>query len=135
VAGQVLSIGRIGSGQGFRYLTNQVATQDAPHPGERLLSYYERSGYPPGTWVGEQAIDFGLSGTVDEGQCRPCSGGCADPRDGSQLGRRMAIYRTVEERVTERIGGLDHPVTAQERASITAEEQHKGTPRPSPAST
>ncbi len=125
----MLSIGRIGSGQGFRYLTNQVATQDAPHPGERLLSYYERSGYPPGTWVGEQAMDFGLSGTVDEESMQALFGGCADPRDGSQLGRRMAIYRTVEERVVERIGGLDHPVTDQERASITAEEQHKGTPQ------
>ena len=61
----MLSIGRIGAGDGYRYLTDQVATQDAPRAGEALLGYYERTGYPPGVWLGAQAQAFGLTGTVD----------------------------------------------------------------------
>lgn len=39
----MLSIGRIGAGDGDRYLTDQVATQDAPRAGEAQFGYYERT--------------------------------------------------------------------------------------------
>jgi conjugative relaxase-like TrwC/TraI family protein len=125
----MLSIGRIGAGDGYRYLTDQVATQDAPRAGEALLGYYERTGYPPGVWLGAQAAAFGLAGRVDEASMGALFGRCADPSDGSQLGRRMAVYRSVDERVADRLGSLGHPAGEEERAAIEAEEAAKGTPQ------
>ena len=126
---EMLSIGRIGAGDGYRYLTDQVATQDAPRAGEALLGYYERTGYPPGVWLGAQAAAFGLTGRVDEASMEALFGRCADPVDGSQLGRRMAVYRSADERIADRLAGLGHPAGDEERAGIEAEEQAKGTPQ------
>ena len=56
----MLSVGRIAAGDGYRYLTSQVASHDATRAGERLVSYYERTGMPPGVWAGAQAAAFGL---------------------------------------------------------------------------
>jgi len=52
----MLSVGRIGSGDGNRYLTDQVVSHDTPRAGERLVSYYERTGMPQGQWAGRQAV-------------------------------------------------------------------------------
>ncbi|MFC0080932.1 MobF family relaxase [Aciditerrimonas ferrireducens] len=123
----MLSIGRIGVGEGYRYLTGQVASQDAPRAGERLLGYYEASGYPPGVWLGRQAEAFGLVGRVDEGPMEALFGRGLDPRDGSRLGRRMAVYRGVEERVRARLAALGREASGEERARIEAEEVEKGT--------
>lgn len=125
----MLSVGRIGAGDGYRYLTDQVASQDTPHLGEELLGYYERTGYPPGHWLGAGAEAFGLVGVVDETSMDRLFGCCADPRTGDQLGRRMAVHRTAEERVADRIGALDHVPSDEERVVIEAEEIARGTPQ------
>ena len=104
----MLSIGRIGAGAGYRYLTGQVASGDVPRSGESLLDYYERSGYPAGEWVGSGAANLGLAGRVEESDMEALFGRGVDPRDGSQLGRRLPTYRSVEERVAERLGALGH---------------------------
>ena len=113
----MLSIGRIGAGDGYRYLTDQVATQDAPRQGERLLSYYERTGYPAGTWTGRQAEALGLAGTVGEEAMESLFGHCCDPRTGEALGRRLAVYRSADERVAERLGSSARPARRSEARS------------------
>jgi conjugative relaxase-like TrwC/TraI family protein len=123
----VLSIGRIGAGDGFRYLINQVATQDARVKGQRLLSYYEATGYPPGMWWGAGAEAMGLSGKVTEEHMGKLFGEGCHPLTGAQLGRAFAIYRTTGERIAERLGALGHPASPNERARIEDEEHAKGT--------
>jgi conjugative relaxase-like TrwC/TraI family protein len=125
----MLSIGRIGAGAGYRYLTGQVASGDVPRSGESLLDYYERSGYPAGEWVGSGAANLGLAGRVEESDMEALFGRGVDPRDGSQLGRRLPTYRSVEERVAERLGALGHEASEAERARLVAEELAKGTPQ------
>ena len=127
--GVVLSVGRIAAGDGFRYLTSQVASHDTPRAGEPLLSYYERTGMPPGVWAGAQAAAFGLVGSPTETQMRNLFGRCADPTTGEPLGRRMGEYRTVAERVADRIGDLGRPATQRERANIEVEESRRGQPQ------
>ena len=126
----VLSIGRIGAGDGYRYLTDQVATQDAPRAGENLHAYYQRSGYPPGIWVGAQANAFGLTGPVEVEPMGRLFGRCAHPVTGDTLGRHPADFRTLSERVTDRIALLDHPPTDIERAAIAADEAASPNPQP-----
>ena len=109
----MLSIGRIGAGSGYRYLTDQVATQDAPRTGENLHAYYQRSGYPPGTWVGAQADTFGLDGPVDIEAMGRLFGQLAHPVTGESLGRKPAEYRTLAQRVTARVDRLDHPTDGE----------------------
>ncbi len=126
----MLSIGRIGAGSGYRYLTDQVATQDAPRAGENLHSYYQRSGYPPGVWVGNQADAFGLDGTVEVEAVGRLFGRCAHPVTGETLGAKTGDYRTVAKRVADRIATLDHPVTDTERTGLVAEEAQRPNPQP-----
>lgn len=125
----MLSIGRIAAGDGFRYLTDQVASHDTPRAGERLVSYYERTGMPPGQWAGAQAAAFGLVGAPAEEQMERLYGHCLDPNTGEVLGRRMAEYRSVAERTAERLSELGRPTTDDERTEIEAAERAKGQPK------
>ena len=125
----MFSIGRIGAGAGCTYLTGQVASGDTPRVDESLLDYYERSGYPAGEWVGSAAVVLGLAGRVEETDMEALFGRCVDPRDGAQLGRRLPTYRSVEERVAERLAALGDAVDEVAREAIAAEEVAKGTPQ------
>lgn len=143
----MLSIGRIGAGDGYKYLTSQVASQDAPRHGERLLGYYERTGHPPGQWVGQQADRFDLAGAVTEEPMDHLFGHCSHPTeqlrtstgapvldaDGCEvhvpLGRRMAQYHSVEERIKARVEAMNHPLTDDERSALAAAETTKGQPQ------
>ena len=125
----VLSVGRISAGGGYRYLTDQVATHDTPRAGEPLLSYYERTGMPPGRWAGAQAEAFGLVGIPTESQMEALFGRCADPDTGEVLGRKIYEFRTVAERVAERLGDVGRPATDDERTRIELEETAKGRPQ------
>lgn len=140
----MLSIGRIGAGDGYKYLTSQVASQDAPRHGERLLGYYERTGHPPGQWAGQQAGRFRLAGAVTEEPMEHLFGHCSHPTealrtstgapvldaDGREahvpLGRRMAQYRSVEERIKARVEAMNHPLTDVDRADLSGAETVKG---------
>jgi conjugative relaxase-like TrwC/TraI family protein len=63
------------AGDGYTYLTRQVATGDDPRQrGEDLSAYYTASGNPPGRWVGEGLDSLGVSGRVSETQMRALFG-------------------------------------------------------------
>jgi len=134
----MLSIGRIGAGDGYRYLTEQVASQDAPRHGENLAGYYEAEGMPPGRWMGAGAPELGVSGVVGEeemgrlfGRCEHPTANNIDPATGNEvprpLGRRMAVYRSVAERIEDRLAGLRAEQRAEAEAAVTAEEVNRGT--------
>ena len=125
----MLSVGRIAAGDGYRYLTDQVATHDTPRAGERLASYYERTGMPPGQWAGGQAVAFGLAGAPTEEQMERLYGRCLNPITGEPLGRRMAVFRSVDERVRDRLAEIGRPTTDEERAAIETRERAKGQPQ------
>lgn len=99
------------AGDGYRYLTRQVASGDAVRAkGEGLTDYYAASGNPPGRWVGSGCADLDVEGVVEEEQMRALFGEGRHPRSdeimaeliaagasdveaaaATQLGRRMPV--------------------------------------------
>jgi len=84
---------------------------------------------PPGQWAGRQAVALGLVGSPTEEQTERLFGRCTDPSTGEPLGRRMAEFRSVGERVADRLVGLGRTSTDDERAAIDAQERAKGQPQ------
>ena len=65
----MLTIHKLTSGDGFRYYTAEVASNDVLRASDRELGdYYIVEGMPPGQWVGAGADDLGLKGNVSEEQ-------------------------------------------------------------------
>lgn len=55
------------AGDGYTYLTEQVATGDvARSADDPLVGYYAEAGNPPGQWAGCGCADLGVSGVVTE---------------------------------------------------------------------
>lgn len=127
------------AGEGFRYLLRTVAAGD----GDRSLSmpltrYYAEQGAPPGFWLGAGVPTLGAGelragDTVSEAQLELLLGMGRDPTTGDSLGRAYPVYVPLEDRIAERIAGLDSSLTVDERAAavtrIEAEEAAKGTRR------
>src|SRR3954462_7962979 len=56
-----MTLHKLTAGDGYRYLTRQVAAQDAPSRGSGSLGeYYSEKGEAPGVWMGR-----GLAGVPD----------------------------------------------------------------------
>lgn len=65
----MLTIHKLTAGDGFRYYTAEVASNDVLRASDRELGdYYVVEGMPPGQWVGAGADDLGLKGNVSEEQ-------------------------------------------------------------------
>lgn len=65
----MLTIHKLTSGDGFRYYTAEVASNDVLRSADRELGdYYAVEGMPPGQWVGAGAAELGLKGNVSEEQ-------------------------------------------------------------------
>ena len=92
----MLSIGTITAGDGYQYLTKEVASG--------VEDYYIRGGTEPGEaqgwWLGAQREDFGVTDRlVSEQQMAGFFGAKCDPVTGERLGSRFRVYATVEERL------------------------------------
>src|SRR4051812_40956348 len=49
----VMTVHKLSAGDGYTYLTRQVASMDVRRtPGESLADYYTAHGNPPGVWMG-----------------------------------------------------------------------------------
>ena len=120
------------AGDGYKYLLRTVAAAD----GDRSLStpltrYYAEAGNPPGRWLGSGLHTLG-SGELHEGdevseaQLQLLVGMGRDPLTGEPLGRAYPGYRSVSERIDERVKGLNPSLGPVERgrkvAVIEAEE-------------
>ena len=63
------------AGDGYSYLTRQVASQDERRePGQSLTDYYVQTGNPPGRWVGSGVAELGVDGDVTEAQMKALFG-------------------------------------------------------------
>ncbi|MBO1741020.1 MobF family relaxase [Leifsonia sp. TF02-11] len=63
------------AGDGYTYLTRQVASHDQTRKrGEELTDYYTAEGNPAGVWFGKGAAALGMSGEVSEEQMKALFG-------------------------------------------------------------
>ena len=61
----MMSLHKLNAGDGYTYLTRQVATVDSTELGYSSLGdYYAAKGEAPGVWIGAQASEMGLAGTT-----------------------------------------------------------------------
>lgn len=71
----MMTLHRLHAGDGYTYLTRQVASGDREIArGQNLADYYVAEGTPPGLWVGKGIDDLGLTGQVSEEQMRALFG-------------------------------------------------------------
>ena len=124
------------SGDGFRYLLKSVAVGD----GDRLLStpltrYYTEEGTPPGRWMGSGmgALGDGQLAAGDrvlEVQLQLLIGTGHDPETAAPLGRPYPVFRSVADRVAERVAAINPALTGEARtrseAAIEVEERARG---------
>ena len=71
-----MTLHKLTAGDGYTYLTRQVASADETRAqGQSLADYYTARGNPPGRWMGRGATQLGLEGTaVSEAQMRALFG-------------------------------------------------------------
>ena len=71
-----MTVRKLSAGDGYTYLTRQVASADEPRrSGETLANYYVARGNPPGVWLGGGAAQLGVEGgVVTEEQMRALFG-------------------------------------------------------------
>ncbi|WP_017792474.1 MobF family relaxase [Leucobacter salsicius] len=134
-----VSLRVMSGGDGYKYLLRTVAAGD----GDRDLSnpltrYYNADGTPPGRWMGSGLTALGggqlyEGEKVTEAQLQLLIGMGRDPLTGDPLGRAYPAYRSVADRVEERVGALDPdlgPISrGQAVAAIEVEESERGTRR------
>lgn len=125
------------AGKGLDYLLRTVATGDGDRSlGTPLTRYYTEAGTPPGTWLGSGLTQLGRDlirpgDTVSEHQLRLLLGEGRDPVTGNQLGVAFQQFRTVKERISDRVAALDPDLGPASHAeaveAITVEEERRGT--------
>ena len=148
----MMTLHKLHAGDGYTYLTRQVAAGDEGRsPGQKLVDYYTASGNPPGRWIGAGAADLAVEGRVREDQMRALFGKGMHPdaeqiialelaagrtqaeaMRAAKLGRAFPAYTPLPpraERVNDRITGFtdEHgrPPTSSERSRIEAEEARR----------
>ncbi len=84
-----MTVHKLTAGDGYSYLTRQVASADSRRAGQALSDYYAESGSPPGRWLGTGAASAGVHGVVDEAQMLALFGRGEHPVSGAALGARM----------------------------------------------
>src|SRR3954468_292133 len=148
----MMTLHKLHAGDGYTYLTRQVAAGDEGRsPGQQLVDYYTASGNPPGRWVGVGAADLGVTGRVREDQMRALFGrgmhpdadqilalelaADTDPAEAARavkLGRAFPRYRDLPpraDRVQARVAAWTaehgHPPSPMVRSKIEAQEARR----------
>lgn len=116
-----MTIHSLHAGNGYEYLTRQVASGDEVRRGQSLSDYYDAHGNPPGRWVGSGTRAMQISGQVDALQMRSLFAFGAHPNDEVQmLGRPFLRRRESED---------DPYVIALEQAFTAFAAVHDRAPR------
>lgn len=69
----MMTVHPLHAGDGYTYLTRQVASGDVVRlRGEDLSEYYQAEGNPPGVWWGAGAAVLGVSGWFLRSRCGRC---------------------------------------------------------------
>ena len=141
----MMTVHKLTAGDGYTYLTRQVASMDEPRvPGQSLADYYTARGNPPGIWIGAGAATLGVAGgAVSEAQMRALFGDGAHPdRDAllaagapeaaTRLGTRYPTYQPLPPRAERvaaaaRVFEAEHgrPPTTVEYQRLTAVEARR----------
>lgn len=134
--GVTVSMRVMSAGDGYRYLLASVAAGD----GQRDLStpltrYYAEAGCPPGFWLGTGVRSLGggrlrAGDMVSEDQLQLLLGRGRDPITGDPLGHAYPVYRSREERSTERIAALDPELSVDDRAAAVTGIETEEAARP-----
>ncbi|WP_441977077.1 MobF family relaxase [Microbacterium sp. 2MCAF23] len=122
--------------KGVDYLLRTVVSGDGDRSlGTPLTRYYTEAGTPPGTWLGSGLAQLGhgeinAGDEVSEPQLRLLIGAGRDPVTGDQLGVAFQRFRTVDERIADRVAALDPGLGPASRVeaveAIIVEERRRG---------
>ncbi|TSD93751.1 AAA family ATPase [Skermania sp. ID1734] len=96
-----MTVHRLHAGDGYTYLTRQVATADRERePGEKIVDYYTAHGTPPGHWWGHGASEMGVEGQqVSEEQMLALFGEGLHPDADAIIARELAAGKPVKDAV------------------------------------
>ncbi|MFL6174153.1 MAG: MobF family relaxase, partial [Marmoricola sp.] len=131
----LMTVHKLSAGDGYTYLTRQVASADERRRrGQSLTDYYLDQGNPPGTWVGKGAAQLGVAGSeVTESQMRALFGQGLHPDGVTKLGAAYPNYADLApyaDRVAARIEGFTQengrPPSEFARSRIAAMEARRG---------
>jgi len=96
----VMTVHVLHAGDGYTYLTRQVASGDTPRQaGESLADYYAHEGNPPGRWVGAGLAGLATSGQVTEEQMKALFGEGLHPDADRLIREARAGGASAEEAV------------------------------------
>ncbi|MEV6558307.1 MobF family relaxase [Nocardia sp. NPDC051756] len=95
-----MTIHRLHAGDGYQYLTSQVASGDRLRDRTRdLTDYYLESGTPPGIWLGTGAARLDVSGNVTEAQMQALFGEGLHPQADAIIAAEIAASRTSKQAI------------------------------------
>jgi conjugative relaxase-like TrwC/TraI family protein len=94
----MMTLHKLHAGDGYTYLTRQVAAGDERRSaGQELADYYTATGNPPGRWMGAGAHDLAIEGRVTEAQMRTLFGRGMHPDAEQIIALELAAGRTRQE--------------------------------------
>ncbi|QIS09881.1 MobF family relaxase [Nocardia arthritidis] len=97
-----MTLHRLHSGDGYEYLTQQVATGDRTRDRTRdLTDYYTAYGCPPGQWFGRGAAALGLSGEVTEQQMQLLFGEGMHPDANRIITEALADGKSIADAIAD----------------------------------
>ena len=111
---RVMTVHVLHAGDGYTYLTRQVASGDvARRRGEALTDYYTADGNPPGRWVGSGRAAMDVHGLVSEAQMKALFGEGVHPDAQARIQAAVARGMSVEQaeasvRLGRRFPVIDH---------------------------
>lgn len=138
-----MTLHKLSAGEGYTYLTRQVAAHDATERRQAGLSaYYAEKGETPGRWLGSGLHELGLveGGTVTESQMVALFGLGHHPRQAElgmpvALGREFPTYAatTLRMEVSQAFSAYNRehgragqaPLPVEDRARIRTEVAHR----------
>src|SRR3954453_17419901 len=130
-----MTVHKLSAGDGYTYLTRQVASADERRvAGQSLAQYYVTRGNPPGVWMGRGAEQLGVAGTVvTEAQMRALFGRGLHPDGVTKLGAAYPNYADLApyaDRVAARVQEFTvlngRSPSSAERNQFAATEARRG---------
>lgn len=103
------------AGDGYEYLTRQVASGDRERDRARdLTDYYTEHGTPPGQWFGRGAALLGIEGQVTEQQMQALFGEGLHPDADRLIAEALANGKSAKEAVAEaKLGAMYSEFTSK----------------------
>src|SRR5450830_253095 len=119
-----MSMHRLTSGAGYRYLIRHTASGDCDRSGAApLTAYYTQSGNPAGRWLGAGlaglagGVGIAAGSIVTEQAMAHLFGAGKDPVTGAPLGRAYPVFVPAPERIKAAIAKLPPLMGAEDRAT------------------